>query len=49
VTVQTLPPDLVRDWVAPDGQARVEALSEGNANDNQVLQKFATPSWLQNL
>ncbi len=42
VTVQTLPPDLVRDWVAPDGQARVEALPKGNANDNQVLKKFAT-------
>jgi hopanoid biosynthesis associated RND transporter like protein HpnN len=41
VTVKTLPPDLVRDWVSPDGHARVEALPKGNANDNQVLRKFA--------
>src|SRR5580693_4709793 len=42
VTVKTLPPDLVRDWVAPDGQARAEALPKGNANDSQVLKRFAT-------
>lgn len=42
VTIQTLPPDLVRDWVSPDGLARVQALPKGNANDNRVLQKFAT-------
>jgi hypothetical protein len=42
VTVKTLPPDLVRDWVSPDGQARAEALPKGNANDGQVLKKFAT-------
>ena len=41
VTIKTLPPDLVRDWVLPDGHARVEALPKGNANDNQVLRKFA--------
>jgi hypothetical protein len=42
VTVKTLPPDLVRDWVSPDGHARAEALPKGNANDSQVLKKFAT-------
>jgi uncharacterized protein len=42
VTIKTLPPGLVRDWVSPDGHARVEALPKGNANDNQVLRKFAT-------
>jgi uncharacterized protein len=41
VSVETLPPDLVRDWVSPDGRARVEALPKGNANDNQVRRKFA--------
>jgi hopanoid biosynthesis associated RND transporter like protein HpnN len=41
VTVQTLPPDLVRDWVSPDGGARVQALPMGNATDDHVLQKFA--------
>ncbi|KJC56663.1 hopanoid biosynthesis associated RND transporter HpnN [Bradyrhizobium sp. LTSPM299] len=42
VTIQTLPPDLVRDWVSSDGLVRVQALPKGNANDNRVLQKFAT-------
>ncbi len=41
VTVDTLPPDLVRDWVSPDGRARVEALPKGDANDNKVRRKFA--------
>jgi uncharacterized protein len=42
VTVNTLPPDLVRDWISPDGHARAEALPKGNANDSKVLKKFAT-------
>jgi predicted RND superfamily exporter protein len=42
VTVKTLPPDLVRDWVSPDGQARAEVLPKGNANDSRVLKRFAT-------
>jgi predicted RND superfamily exporter protein len=42
VTVKTLPPDLVRDWVSTGGQARAEALPKGNANDSHVLKKFAT-------
>jgi hypothetical protein len=42
VTVKTLPSDLVRDWVSPDGQARAEAPPKGNANDSRVLKKFAT-------
>ncbi len=36
VTLDSLPKGLVRDWVAPDGQARIEVtpkdLSDGNAN-----------------
>jgi len=42
VTIKTLPPNLVRDWVLPDGQARVEALPKGDANDTSVLRNFAT-------
>src|ERR1700733_13324883 len=41
VSVETLPPDLVRDWLSPDGHARVEALPKGNANDYQIRRKFA--------
>jgi hypothetical protein len=42
VTIKTLPPDLVRDWVAPDGTARVKALPKGDPNDTNVLRNFAT-------
>ena len=41
ITLQTLPPNLVRDWMLPDGRARVQALSKGDVDDNSVLQKFA--------
>ena len=41
VTRQSLPPDLVRDWVAPDGRARVQAMPKGDSTDNRVLVAFA--------
>jgi uncharacterized protein len=42
VTINTLPQNLVRDWVAPDGTARVKALPKGDPNDTNVLRQFAT-------
>jgi hopanoid biosynthesis associated RND transporter like protein HpnN len=42
VTIKTLPPNLVRDWLLPDGRARVEALPKGDPNDTNVLRTFAT-------
>ncbi len=42
ITLQTLPPDLVRDWMLPDGRARVQALPKGDPNDTNVLRKFVT-------
>jgi hopanoid biosynthesis associated RND transporter like protein HpnN len=41
VSMASLPPDLVREWVAPDGQARVQVFPKGDSNDNKVLVKFA--------
>jgi predicted RND superfamily exporter protein len=41
VTRASLPPQLVRDWVAPDGRARVEALPKGNDDDNATITRFA--------
>ena len=41
ITIQTLPPNLVRDWVLPDGRARIQAMSKGDVNDISILQKFA--------
>ncbi len=40
VTVATLPPDLKRDWLAPDGQARVQVLPKGDPDDTAVLRSF---------
>jgi hopanoid biosynthesis associated RND transporter like protein HpnN len=42
VTVKTLPPNLVRDWILPDGRARVQILPKGNPNGDNFLRKFAT-------
>ncbi len=40
VTLDTLPPDLVADWKAPDGKARVSVTPKGDANNNEVLRRF---------
>ena len=40
VTLETLPADLKRDWMAPDGRARVEVFPKGDANDNAAVQRF---------
>jgi len=40
VTLASLPDDLKRDWMAPDGRARVEVFPKGDANDNAALQRF---------
>lgn len=42
ITINTLPPNLVRDWMLPDGRARVQALPKGDPNNTDVLRKFAT-------
>ncbi len=41
VTRASLPPELVRDWVAPDGRVRIEVWPKGDANDNATISRFA--------
>ena len=41
LTRENLPGYLVRQWVTPDGQARVDVAPKGDANDNATLQAFA--------
>jgi uncharacterized protein len=41
VTRASLPPDLVRDWVASDGRMRIEIWPKGDANDNATIKRFA--------
>ena len=40
VTRADLPPDLVRDWMTPDGRARLQVFPKGDSNDNRVIQRF---------
>ena len=41
VTLQSLPPDLVADWIAKDGHSRVQVFPRGDSNSNANLVKFA--------
>ncbi len=40
VSRATLPPELTRDWVAPDGEIRLEIVPRGDVRDNDVLVAF---------
>src|SRR5882757_10740122 len=41
VTAATIPPDFAKDWIKPDGAARVQIYPTGDPNDNEVLRQFA--------
>ncbi len=41
ITRANLPAELVRQWVTPEGLARVDAAPKGDANDNATLRAFA--------
>ncbi|MEW6450204.1 MAG: MMPL family transporter [Pseudomonadota bacterium] len=41
VTLQTLPQDLVREWMTPEGQARVEVSPTDDPSSNDLMRKFA--------
>jgi uncharacterized protein len=41
VTRANLPPELVREWVTPEGKARIDVAPSGDQSNNEVLQKFA--------
>ena len=40
VTLESLPPELRRDWIGTDGSARLEVYPKGDANDNATLRRF---------
>jgi hypothetical protein len=40
VTIASLPPDLRRAWMAPDGRTRVQIFPRGNPRDPAVLRAF---------
>jgi uncharacterized protein len=41
VTLETLPAQLTRQWIATNGMARVEAVPKGDPTDNEMLRTFA--------
>jgi hopanoid biosynthesis associated RND transporter like protein HpnN len=40
VSIQTLPPEIVREWLTSDGRARVSVLPKGDSNNDVVLRRF---------
>ena len=40
VTLKDVPPDIARDWVLPDGRARVQLLPKAEARDSAGLRRF---------
>jgi hopanoid biosynthesis associated RND transporter like protein HpnN len=42
LTVDTLPPEILNDWIAADGKARLMVIPKGDSNSNDVLERFVT-------
>ena len=40
VSLKSLPPDIARDWLAPDGGARIEILPKADPNDSAAMRRF---------
>jgi hopanoid biosynthesis associated RND transporter like protein HpnN len=40
VSIETLPQEIVRQWLTADGRARVSVLPRGDSNDDAVLRRF---------
>jgi uncharacterized protein len=41
VSLKTMPPELVSEWVASNGTARIQVFPKSNANDNKTLKRFS--------
>ena len=41
VTLKSMPPDLVHDWVAPDGTVRIQVFPKDNSSGNAAMKKFS--------
>jgi hopanoid biosynthesis associated RND transporter like protein HpnN len=42
VTRKSMPADLVRDWVAPNGAARIQVFPKDKRSGNEVMKKFSS-------
>ncbi|MDQ8727740.1 MMPL family transporter [Bradyrhizobium sp. LHD-71] len=41
ITFETLPKEIVSDWMTSDGRTRVQVTPKGDPNDNETLRQFA--------
>jgi uncharacterized protein len=41
ITLATLPPELIHDWMTRDGRARVSIAPSGDPGDNEAMRRFA--------
>jgi uncharacterized protein len=41
VSVETLPPELIDDWMTKDGRARIQVLPSSGRTDNEFLRRFS--------
>jgi len=41
ITLQTLPPELLRDWIAPDGRTRVQVFPKEDMQNQEARARFA--------
>jgi uncharacterized protein len=42
ISVESIPRKIARDWITPEGHARVQVLPKGDPNDTAVLHDFVT-------
>ncbi len=42
ITIDIIPPDLKRAWLAPDGRARIQVLPNADPDDTTALRQFVT-------
>jgi hopanoid biosynthesis associated RND transporter like protein HpnN len=42
ISRETIPGEIARDWIAPDGRARVEILPKGDPDDTRTVRDFVT-------
>jgi predicted RND superfamily exporter protein len=42
ISTEAIPREFAREWVAPDGRARVQVLPKGDPNDTAVLRDFVS-------
>jgi predicted RND superfamily exporter protein len=40
ITIDTIPPDIAREWITPDGRARVQVLPSGDPENTDTLRSF---------